>query len=242
MKPKWPGLVPALLLMAAAIAGPAPNDADKNWPQWRGPHATGAATSGSPPVEWSEDQNLHWKVAIPGKGSSSPVLWGERIYLTTAVPTGQKIEPPPQPEPEPPPPDAQPGRRRGRRGFSRNMAPPTEYQRFVVLAIDRKTGKIVWEKTMEEIVPHEGTHQTGSYASGSAITDGENIYAFFGSRGLYCLDTQGNVKWKKAFGKMTIKLGFGEGGSPVLHGQTPRHPLGPRGRFLHCRLEQRNRR
>ena len=139
MKPKWTGLVPALLLTAAAIAGPAPNDADKNWPQWRGPHATGAATSGSPPVEWSEDQNLHWKVAIPGKGSSSPVLWGERIYLTTVVPTGKKIEPPsqPEPEPEPQPQGDRPGRR-GRRGFHRNMAPPTEVQRFVVLAIDRQ--------------------------------------------------------------------------------------------------------
>ncbi len=221
MKPKWTGLVPALLLIAAAMAGPAPNDADKNWPQWRGPHATGAATSGSPPVEWSEDQNLHWKVAIPGKGSSSPVLWGERIYLTTVVPTGKKIEPPPRPEPEPEPqPQGDRPGRRGRRGFRRNMAPPTEVQRFVVLAIDRQTGQTVWEKTVEETVPHEGTHQTGSFAAGSAVTDGENIYAFFGSRGLYCLDTQGNVKWKKALGKMTIKLSFGEGASPVLRGQT----------------------
>ena len=219
MTSKWMGLITVLFLLKSAGAGSAPRDADKNWPQWRGPHATGAARSGSPPSEWGEDQNIRWKVAIPGKGSSSPVLWRERIYLTTAVPTGKKIEAPPRPDPEPQPPGDR-GRRRGRRGFRRNMTPPTEYQRFVVLAIDRQTGKTAWETTVEEVVPHEGTHQTGSYAAGSAVTDGENIYAFFGSRGLYCLDTQGNVKWKKALGEMTIKLGFGEGASPVLHGQT----------------------
>ena len=219
MKLKWMCLVTVLFWTAAVAAGPPFSDADQQWPQWRGPNATGAAGTGSPPVEWSEDQNIHWKVAIPGKGSSSPVLWGNRIYLTTAVPTGNKIEAPPQPELEPPPQGDQPAGRRGRRGFRRNMSPPTEYLRFVVLAIDRQTGETVWEKTAEEVVPHEGIHKTGSFAAGSAVTDGENIYAFFGSRGLHCLDAEGKVKWKKSLGKMTIKLSFGEGASPVLHDQ-----------------------
>ena len=219
MNVKWMCLATVFLLTAVALAGPPLADTDQQWPQWRGPNATGAAGTGSPPVEWGEDQNIRWKVAIPGKGSSSPVLWGNRIYLTTAVPTGNKIEAPPQPEPEPSPQGDQPAGRRGRRGFHRNRTPPTEYLRFVVLAIDRQTGEIAWEKTVEEVVPHEGIHQTGSFAGGSAVTDGEHIYAFFGSRGLYCLDTEGNVKWKKAFGKMTIKVSFGEGASPVLHNQ-----------------------
>ncbi len=214
MKSKWIGLITMVFVTGSAGAVAAVEDADENWPQWRGPRATGAAGSGSPPSEWAEDKNIRWKVAIPGRGSSSPVLWGERIYLTTAVPTGKKIEATAPPEPEP-----QEGGR-GRRGFRRNLAPPAEYQRFVVLAIDRQTGESVWEKTVQEVVPHEGTHRTGTYASGSAITDGESIYAFFGSRGLYCLDTQGRIKWKKALGQMTIKLGFGEGASPVLHGRT----------------------
>ncbi len=215
MKPRWIGLAAVPVLTAAVLAGPPPSKVDEHWPQWRGPHFNGSTASGSPPAEWAEDQNVAWKVAIPGKGSSSPVVWGNRIYLTTAVSTGKTAESPSQPEPETVSQDA----RAGRRGPGHTPS-PTEIQRFLVLAIDRETGKTVWERTVVEAVPHEGHHQTGTYASGSAVTDGANVYAFFGSRGMYCLDRDGNIQWKKHFGRMTIKLGFGEGASPVLHGQT----------------------
>jgi len=91
----------------------------------------------------------------------------------------------------------------------------------VLLSIDRETGKTQWQKVLEEVVPHEGHHPTdGTFASASPVTDGQSVYAFFGSRGLYCCDLQGNVKWKKNFGQMKIKMGFGEGSSPVLFGDT----------------------
>ncbi len=213
MKPIRIALLAAQVLTTAVLGGPPPAEADKNWPQWRGPHFNGSTASGSPPAEWAEDQNVAWKAPIPGKGSSSPIVWGNRIYLTTAIATGTGAEPLPQSLPDTPP--------AGRgRGFHGHMAPPTAVQRFVVLAIDRETGRTAWETTVEESLPHEGHHQTATYASSSAVTDGENIYAFFGSRGMHCLDRDGNIKWKKHLGTMSIKMSFGEAASPVLHGQT----------------------
>ena len=160
-------------------------DGDRFWPQWRGPMLTGAALHGDPPVEWSEGKNVKWKVEIPGKGSGTPVIWGETIFVLTAVPAdgGERAK-----------------------------------QRFTVLAIARKDGKVLWQRVVREEVPHEGTHQTNTWASASALTDGELVYAFFGSRGLYALDLKGNVKWEKDLGDMTIKLNFGEAASPALHG------------------------
>ena len=95
---------------------------------------------------------------------------------------------------------------------------PTEVQRFAIFAIDRKSGKVLWQRTLREELPHEGTHPTGTWASNSPVTDGEHVYAYFGSRGLYCLDWEGNLVWEKDLGDMTIKLGFGEGSSPFLYG------------------------
>ena len=185
----------------------AATEAERFWPQWRGPHATGVAPFGDPPVEWSEDRNVKWKVAIPGKGSSSPIVWGDHVFVTTAIPTGKKAEAPSKGS------QAARGRRFHMRGIE-----PTEVQRFAIFAIDRKSGKVLWQRTLREELPHEGTHPTGTWASNSPITDGEHVYAYFGSRGLYCLDWEGNLVWEKDLGDMTIKLGFGEGSSPFLYG------------------------
>ena len=96
---------------------------------------------------------------------------------------------------------------------------PTKIYHFDILAINCRDGGIVWQRTAHEAFPHEGTHNEGSWASNSLVTDGESVYAYFGSRGLYCYDMQGNPKWEKDFGDMTTKLGFGEGSSPVLYGE-----------------------
>ena len=188
----------------------ATTEAERFWPQWRGPHATGVAPFADPPVEWSEDRNVKWKVAIPGKGSSSPIVWGNRVFLTTAIPTGKKAKPASK---EPP---SSQGDRRHR--FRMPGIEPTEVQRFAILAIDRQSGKVLWQRTLREELPHDGTHPTGTWASNSPVTDGERVYAYFGSRGLYCLDWEGNPIWEKDLGDMTIKLGFGEGSSPFLYG------------------------
>jgi outer membrane protein assembly factor BamB len=102
--------------------------------------------------------------------------------------------------------------------FVLTAVPAGGAQRFTILAIDRKDGKVLWQRVLREEVPHEGHHVTNTYASHSALTDGEHVYAFFGSRGLYALDLRGNVKWEKDLGDMTVKNGFGEAASPALHG------------------------
>ena len=202
--------IPLLCLISGLAMGwwpGASTEPERFWPQWRGPHATGVAPFGDPPVEWSEDRNVKWKVAIPGKGSSSPIVWGDRVFVTTAVSTGKKAVPPKK--------GSQTAR--GRRFHMRGIE-PTEVQKFAIFAIDRKSGKVLWQRTLREELPHEGTHPTGTWASNSPVTDGEHVYAYFGSRGLYCLDWEGNLIWEKDLGDMTIKLGFGEGSSPFLYG------------------------
>jgi outer membrane protein assembly factor BamB len=181
------------------------DDAEKYWPQWRGPNATGVAPYGNPPVEWSESKNIRWKIEIPGKGSSSPIVWGDMVFVTSAIPTG-KYKSVPLGPPE-------------REGWHRRRGvQPTEYLKFELFAINRKDGKMIWQRTAREQLPHEGTHQTGTWASNSAITDGEHVYAYFGSNGLYCYDMKGNLKWEKDLGDMRTRNGFGEGSSPVIHG------------------------
>ncbi len=177
-------------------------DGDRFWPQWRGPLLTGAALHGNPPVAWSETKNVKWKVEIPGKGSGTPVIWADTIFVLTAIPTEKRAPGAPIADKAGRPPDIK----------------PEFVQRFTILAINRKDGKTLWQRSLREELPHDGTHATNTWASASALTDGEHVYAFFGSRGLYALDMKGNVKWEKDLGDMTIKLGFGEAASPALHG------------------------
>ncbi len=187
-----------LLLFVIALALLAAADAS-DWPRWRGPNNTGVA-QGSAPIEWNDTKNIAWKANIPGRGHSSPVLWGDLVFVTTAVPTVPVAA-------------AQAGARGGG-----NIASGVEHK-FMVMALDRKTGKTVWEKTLLTTTPHEGYHHLyGSFASNSPITDGKLLYAFFGSRGIYALDLKGNIVWQKTFGKMRMRLGFGEGVPTVLDG------------------------
>ena len=181
-----------------------------DWPYWRGPAADGMAV-GDAPVRWSTTENVRWKTDIPGLGHSSPVLWGDYIFLTTAIKTG---EPPAAAQP-PAEPAAQGGRGRGPGGGG-----PQVEHKFDVLALDRKTGKVLWQRTAKTAVPHEGGHNTyGSFASNSPVTDGKFVYAFFGSRGMYCYDFKGNLIWERDFGvQLRMKMAFGEGMAPVLAG------------------------
>ena len=201
------GICWLVVTIAAASERDQHDGAESNWPQWRGPLGTGVALvcspNADPPVEWSETNNVRWKVALPGKGHSTPIVWGDRIYLTTAVPYGEKL---------PPKHSTAPGTHDG--------VPVTQRHEFVVLAINRSDGKIAWQKTVNKKLPHEGGHYTGSLASNSMVTDGEHLFAFFGSHGLYCLDMHGEVKWQKQFGEMQTKHGHGESISPALYGDT----------------------
>jgi len=296
----------------------------ENWPTWRGPAANGVAPGGNPPTEFSESKNVQWKTKVPGSGSSTPVIWGDQVFVITAEKTGKKVaaaaggesrqrgqgterrqrpdgERPegrgrgeqgsrggdrPRPDGdrgsrggERPRPDGERSQRggqsgsgggsfnreefikrfdkngdgelndaerdamrdelrqqfgggrggersprsgrssRGRGGFGGGSKPTEEY-RYVLMSLDRNTGKENWRRVAATQVPHEGHHRDHGYASGSPVTDGEHIIVSFGSRGLYCYDMKGKLQWKKDFGDMRMRNSFGEGTSPALHGDT----------------------
>jgi outer membrane protein assembly factor BamB len=191
-----------LLLTASLVAQQGRPATADTWGHWRGPAQTGVAP-GAAPVRWSNTSNIAWKVEIPGRGHSSPVVWGDRVFVTTAVPTGRKTEPP----------AASGGGRRGDGGAGAH-----EEHRFEVLALDRATGKIVWRQTAATAEPHEGYHATyGSFASNSPTTDGQRLYVSFGSRGLFAYDMNGKLLWQRDFQiQMRMFQEFGEGVGPVL--------------------------
>jgi hypothetical protein len=160
------------ILICLALALPAlqasASDVASQWAQWRGPLASGVAPDADPPLTWSETENVRWKVAIPGRGHGSPVVWDDRVFVTTGIPA------------------------EGTDGASTR---PTGPLKLTVLALDRRTGEVVWQRTAREEEPHEGTHTDGSWASASPATDGERVFADFGSRGLYAYDLDGRLEW-----------------------------------------------
>jgi len=209
-----------------------------------GPNQDGTAPEAKPPVTWSETNNIKWKVTIPGDGTTTPLIWGDKLFMQSAVPTGKKApssakeqgsaDAPSQPPRDgfrgPPPggpggpPDGRgpggPGGRGpgGRRGMGEK---PTEVNQFTVFCLDRNTGKTLWQQVAKETVPHEGVRSgDGSFSANTGVTDGENLYAYFGSEGLYCYDMSGKQKWAKDLGKMKVLNSFGEGSSPALYKQT----------------------
>lgn len=175
-------------------------DSVHRWTQWRGPLGTGeAAATADPPTRWSETENVKWKTPIKGLGHSTPAVWEDHIFLTSAEPVGEKFDPIP---------DGRPG--------SHNNLSVSQRHRYIVTAISRQSGKVLWEKAVHENVPHEGGHESSSLATGSLVTDGAHVWAYFGSHGLFCLDFEGNVVWDHKFEPMFSKHGHGEGSSPAL--------------------------
>ena len=219
------------LVMTGALGLSAASSAE-NWPQWRGPLAIGIAPNANPATTWSETEHIRWKVKIPGRGSATPIIWDNRIFVETAIPIGRQegaaAGPTPTraetPEAGPNRSAGQPpqGRGPGGRGGGGFQAPkPTEVYQFVVLCLDRASGKELWRQVAREEVPHEGHHRTdGTFASSSPVTDGERVYAYFGSRGVHCYDFEGKLQWSRDLGKMNIVMSFGEGCSPALAGET----------------------
>ena len=238
--------VASTLALSISVASTAAEPSD--WPQWRGPTGNGVSADAKPPVKWSESKNVAWKVAIPGTGSASPIVWRDKVFVATAVPTESAAAPDSSDG------DGEPRRRRGdRAGRSRRDGDEFRAQsqdddrrrderrgrgrrggrrgrgggdslkehRFVLLALDRATGKTLWEATATTATPHQGHHRDHGFASASPFTDGERVYTHFGSRGLFCYTLDGTEVWKRDdFGKMDTRNGFGEGSSPSLHGDT----------------------
>ena len=189
-----------------SLAADFENEKLSNWHHWRGPNADGFGPKADPPIRWDEKTNVKWKFELPGRGSATPVVWGDRVFVLTALKTDRIATTSELPKPDP--------------QFQTKTEPPTHFYKFFVLCIDRNTGKRLWEKLAAEKVPHEGTHETHSYAGGSPTTDGKYVYASFGSFGTYCYDFEGNLKWARDLGPLHTRLGWGEAVTPVISGNS----------------------
>lgn len=190
-------------ILILAMSAVMPGDATEYWPQFRGPLGTGEAPEANPPIEWSEESNIRWKIVLPGLGHSSPVVWGDRLFVTTAIPYGPKF---------PGRPDTAPG--------AHDNVRVTQNHKFAALAVRRSDGSVIWNQELAQKRPHEGGHYTGSLASASPVCDAEHVFAYFGSHGLFCLTHAGELVWQQNLGTMQSKHAHGEGASPALHGDT----------------------
>jgi outer membrane protein assembly factor BamB len=187
----------SVLLYAAACLTEPVTAAAQYWPQWRGPLGTGEAPDADPPVRWDEKTNIRWKIPLPGLSHATPVVWKDRIFVLAAVPAAPSVS-----------------RTAGMFDTYRTSTP----FRYEILAFRRKDGSLLWRRTAKVAPPHEGIHVDASWASCSPVTDGEHVIVSFGSRGVYCYDMDGNLKWERDFGEMRIRYQYGESTSPVLSG------------------------
>jgi outer membrane protein assembly factor BamB len=174
--------------------------AAENWPQWRGPGGQGISTERQLPTEWSPVNNVAWKVELP-HGYSSPIVWGDRIFLTSAI-EGEVV------------PGHIPESVRIKQPHPQSVAGDKKHA-LKVLALDTKTGKTVWEQTAYEGTVFDARHQRSTFAGPTAVTDGKMVYAYFGPEGLYAYTTSGNLAWKVV--EKFHTLGLGAGTSPLLH-------------------------
>jgi outer membrane protein assembly factor BamB len=188
--------VALLVLVGAAATAPA-----GDWPQFRGPHGSATSTDRDLPAEWGPDKNVAWKVKVPGYGWSSPVVWGDKVFVTTAV-TDKQERPT--------------GSADWRDGSSQRLDVVYKWEVYCLSAAD---GKVVWKRTAAEGRPKGTRNSSNTYASETPVTDGERVYVSFGVHGLYCYDFPGNQLWKKDFGAYRTEYGHGTGSSPAFDGQ-----------------------
>ena len=198
-------LIAFLAGMPLFAAEPAANPLDF-WPHWRGPLANGTAPKADPPIKWDAKTNVKWAVDLPGKSSATPIVWGDRVFVVTAVATGKQAK-----AQDIPMVDAK---------FERKTEPPKEYYQFLVYCFGRQTGKLRWKRLAAEKVPHEGHNPAHSYSGSSPTTDGKRLYVSFGSFGIYCYSLDGKLLWSRDLGRLITRLGWGEAVTPVVHGDS----------------------
>jgi outer membrane protein assembly factor BamB len=190
-------------LLEREIAATRPSAPPINWPSFRGPGGSGVADGQFPPTAWDAEKsvNTRWRTPIPGLGHSSPVIWGERIFLTTAVSS--------MPNPE-----FRPGGLR-----SENVSTDRSEQEWRVLALDKSSGRILWQQTAHRGVPRGIRHLKSTFATPTPATDGRRVVALFGSEGLYCYDIDGKLLWQKDLGTIG-HFNYGFSSSPIIVGDT----------------------
>jgi outer membrane protein assembly factor BamB len=178
-----------------------PAFADSHWPQFRGPDSRGVSEEKDLPDTWSTTENVAWSVEIPGLGWSSPIVWGDRVFLTTTLKKGEREFP--------------------KKGlyFGGDRPKPEDEHVWRVYCLDVASGKVVWEKTVREGVPDTPIHLKNTYASETPVTDGERVYAYFGNVGVFAYTMDGELVWKKSWKPVSTRYGWGTAASPVLHGE-----------------------
>jgi outer membrane protein assembly factor BamB len=175
----------------------------QDWPGWRG-DGRGISTEKNLPLKWSEDEGVKWKTPIPGAGHSSPIVWGNRVFVTTAVAEDPNVE-----------------TFRGGVYMGGNRKKPDESEyAYRVICLDANQGNILWSKAVARQSPKTRRHTKNTYASETPVTDGKYVFASFGSAGLYCIDFEGNVIWQHNMGLMRRRAGWGTSSSPVLFRNT----------------------
>ena len=196
----------ALLAWTVLAPRAVPAD-DENWAGWRGLHGLGIASGTTYPEEWAPDKNIAWKTAVPGRGHSSPIVWGNHIFLTTSIEGGKA------PEGHTAPDhlgfDLKPGY------LHPDSVGVDHVYALKTLAYDARSGKMLWERTVYDGVMYDNRHRKNTYASSTVAADGTAVYAYFESGGLHVFDFNGNLLWTKSFGGIA-KAGMGPGTSPVL--------------------------
>ncbi|HKY42359.1 MAG TPA: PQQ-binding-like beta-propeller repeat protein [Pyrinomonadaceae bacterium] len=194
----------AISLACAGLSFLAEGATAGDWPQWRGPDGSGISNEKNLPSEWSSTKNIKWKTAIEGRAHSSPIVSGNRIFLTTAI-EGAEV----------------PGAKAAKHmlGDKEFVHPDSiganKKHTFKVVALDRDSGKIVWQATAWEGTPYDDRHRKSSYAASTPATDGKMVYAWFGTEGLYAFDFKGKLAWKAQVGNIAT-LGMGTATSPIL--------------------------
>lgn len=175
----------------------------ENWPGWRG-NGSGISNENKLPLNWSEEKNVRWKIPIPGAGHSSPIIWGKRVFITTAIAEDPNVE-----------------SFRGGVYMGGNRATPDKSgYSYNVICLDTDQGSIQWSKAVLQQEPRTRRHTKNTYASETPVTDGKYVFASFGSAGLYCLDFEGNLIWQRDIGLFRVRQGWGTGASPVLFQNT----------------------
>lgn len=191
-------MAPTLIMLAALLAPAAASD---RWPQFRGPaESAGVVDDPSLPDTWSATKNVVWKADIPGSGWSSPVVWGDRIFVTSVIRAERGEEP-----------------KKGLYFGGNRPEPPADEHRWMVYCVDWKTGKRLWEREVHRGAPKTSHHLKNTYASETPVTDGERLYAYFGNVGLFCFDFSGKLLWSQAWPPVTTRYGWGTAASPMLY-------------------------
>jgi outer membrane protein assembly factor BamB len=188
------------VLLLLLLASAAPAAADSNWPLFRGGAAAGVVEDPNLPTTWSTTKNVVWKTDIPGRGWSSPIIWGDKLFLTSVIPEAKE-----------------PVAKKGLYFGGEQKKPPADVHRWMVYCIDYNTGKILWEHEAYKGVPDATHHIKNTYASETPVTDGERVYTYFGNLGLFCYDMDGKLLWSQKWDSYPTMYGWGTASSPIVY-------------------------